>query len=286
MNISRLSLALCAFVFLAQARHVHAGPREDFDRLVQEAQAAPADDKLRERIIAAALALKPVPAVPAEARRHFVRAQAAVEMAKAEQEFAEAASEFEKGLRIAPWHADAYYNLGLVQEKAGQFLAASRNLKLYLQAAPNAAERQSVQDRIIALEYKHERRTQADADQTRLRGLSGTWTRDANTRYRVAVNDRNIEITPQEMYFQGVWRPFSGQRWQGKIDGNRFKGQYQRDWTTYRNGTMMTRSMSGTVAADGRSIRIEFVDVVPNGADGNVAHGWLDLPNQALQLTR
>lgn len=38
MNISRFSLAICAFLFLNQAWDAHAGPREDFDRLVQEAQ--------------------------------------------------------------------------------------------------------------------------------------------------------------------------------------------------------------------------------------------------------
>lgn len=27
-----------------------------------------------------------------------------------------------------------------------------------------------------------------------------------------------------------------------------------------------------------RSIRLDYTDVVPDGADGNVAHRWLDLP--------
>lgn len=161
MNISRLSLALCAFVFLAQARHVHAGPREDFDRLVQEAQAAPADDKLRERIIAAALALKPAPAVPIEARRHMSRAQGAIELAKQPEDMRLAVEELEKALRLAPWWAEAYYNLGVVQDKAGRYGDAVRSLRLYLRTAPGAKDAQDVEMQIAKLEFKAEQSSPA-----------------------------------------------------------------------------------------------------------------------------
>lgn len=161
MNISRLSLALCAFVFLAQARHVHAGPREDFDRLVQEAQATPADDKLRERIIAAALALKPAPAVPIEARRHMSRAQGAIELAKQPEDMRLAVEELEKALRLAPWWAEAYYNLGVVQDKAGRYGDAVRSLRLYLRTAPGAKDAQDVEMQIAKLEFKAEQSSPA-----------------------------------------------------------------------------------------------------------------------------
>lgn len=118
MNISRVPLIICAFLFLNQAWDAHAGPREDFDRLVQEVQAAPTDDTLRERIIAAALALKPAPAVPTEARRHLARAQGAIELAKQPEDMHLAIEEMEKALRLAPWWAEGYYNLGVVQDKA------------------------------------------------------------------------------------------------------------------------------------------------------------------------
>lgn len=75
-------------------------------------------------------------AVSEEARRHMARGQAAVEMAKSPVELEDAIKEFQKAIELAPTWPSPYYNLGLVQEKAGTFREAIASYKRYLQLAP------------------------------------------------------------------------------------------------------------------------------------------------------
>ena len=96
-------------------------------------------------------------AVSEEARRHMDRGQAAVEMAKAPEDYAPAIKEFEQAIRLAPDWPAPYYNLGLAQEKAGKFSDAITSLKQYLRLAPNASDAETVKTLINKLEYKRDR---------------------------------------------------------------------------------------------------------------------------------
>jgi hypothetical protein len=115
------------------------------------------DQRLRETIIKLVQKLSPPPAVPEEARRFSVRGQVWVKEAKSPSDFDEAAKEFGKALRVAPWWADGYINQGVALEKARKFSDAARALKLYLLAAPNAPDAQNVRDQIYALELREEK---------------------------------------------------------------------------------------------------------------------------------
>ncbi len=114
------------------------------------------DQRLREKIIALALAMDPPPAVPEEAVRHANRGQAFIRRAKDKQEFGLAASEFEQAVTSAPWWAVGYFNLGLVQEKVDDFEGAIRSLKLYLRAAPKAKDAGAVKKKLDDLEVAKE----------------------------------------------------------------------------------------------------------------------------------
>lgn len=92
--------------------------------------------------------------VSEEAKRHFDRGMAAVEMAKSPADYAPAIKEFEQAGRLAPSWPDVYYNLGMVQEKAGKYSDAVTNLKQYLRLAPNASDAETVKILINKLEYK------------------------------------------------------------------------------------------------------------------------------------
>ncbi|MBA4389869.1 MAG: hypothetical protein C0399_02905 [Syntrophus sp. (in: bacteria)] len=94
--------------------------------------------------------------VPKEAQRHFDRGLAAVEVAKTPEDYAQAIEEFRKAQALAPDWPDVYYNLGLVQEKAGKYGDAVVNLKKYLQLAPNLNEAAEVKSLINKLEFKAE----------------------------------------------------------------------------------------------------------------------------------
>jgi len=92
-----------------------------------------------------------------EARRHFDRGQAAVEMAKTPADYEDAVKEFENAATLAPDWPDVYYNLGLIQEKVGKRADAIRNLTKYLELSPNANDSREVKKFIAKIEYKMEK---------------------------------------------------------------------------------------------------------------------------------
>lgn len=131
-------------------------PRSSFEAAVSELRAKPDDQALRERVIQAALALATAPKAPAEAKRRMARGKAAVAAAKDASGYAAAAAEFKAAVDAAPWLADAFYNLGVVQDKAGEHAAAIRSLRLYLLAAPKAEDAEEVEALIYEVEYRQE----------------------------------------------------------------------------------------------------------------------------------
>jgi hypothetical protein len=91
-----------------------------------------------------------------EAKRHFNRGVAAVEMAKSPADYDVAIKEFRQAIDLAPDWADAYYNLGKVQEQAEKFGDAIASFRQYLRLAPNASDSESVKSLIDKLEFKAE----------------------------------------------------------------------------------------------------------------------------------
>jgi tetratricopeptide (TPR) repeat protein len=127
----------------------------DLDTLkkyVDDLKKNPADKALREKIIKLALTIKPAPTVPEEAERGVIRGTTFFSKAVDNAGYKKAIAEFELASNTAPWLAVAYYNLGVVQEKAGLFSDAIQNLKFYLLAAPDAKNSRDVKNTIYALE--------------------------------------------------------------------------------------------------------------------------------------
>jgi tetratricopeptide (TPR) repeat protein len=175
--------ALLVIVVLTTTARAIATPPQDEESLARQAEQAgrlrealthyvtalqtategsDADQRLREKIIAVVLTLRPPPAKPEEVENFMGRGRAAVEIAKTPDDFRRAAAEFQKALMVAPWLPNGYFNLGVVQDRAGQYSDAIRSFKLYLLAAPAAADASEVRERIAGLEYKIERQ-QLDA---------------------------------------------------------------------------------------------------------------------------
>jgi tetratricopeptide (TPR) repeat protein len=101
--------------------------------------------------------------VPAEARRHLVRGQTAVEMATTDAAFEQALSEFGKAIELAPNWPDPYYQLGLLQDKLGQYDEALTSLKRYLTLAPDSGNTAQVQDLYYKIEYRRDSANQTKA---------------------------------------------------------------------------------------------------------------------------
>jgi tetratricopeptide (TPR) repeat protein len=129
---------------------------QQFQQALKEFSGNP-NDAARERIIKLAQGMKPAPDVPDDAARSVARGRAALKDAKSTAAFKEVIAEFQKASLLAPWSADIYYNLGLVQDKAGNYAEALQNLKLYLLAAPDADDAKAVRNLIFEVEYRKDK---------------------------------------------------------------------------------------------------------------------------------
>ena len=111
----------------------------------------------------------------------MVRSQTAVEMAKSSGEYEQVIKEFQEAVRLAPSWPAPYYNLGLVQEKAGKFREAVASLNRYLQLAPNAPDADRVRTLVYKLEFKAENEISDSEALDIFASLSddGKWTRPA-----------------------------------------------------------------------------------------------------------
>jgi tetratricopeptide (TPR) repeat protein len=154
-------LSICVTQYPAYAQTP--GPQETLSSYVSDLRKNPNDYTLREKIIKLAAEIKPAPELPKEAVRFMARGAAAVRDAKEAADFREAVTEFEKATLAAPWFANAYYNLGVSQDKAGMYAEAVRSLKLYLLAAPGAADAGKVEGLTYEIEYRQEKAAKASS---------------------------------------------------------------------------------------------------------------------------
>ena len=146
-----------------------------------------ADQSARQKIIQAVRALPEPPPTPDDAVRFMARGEALVKMGGAGS-YASAASEMEKAVLAAPWLADGYYDLGIVEESAEMYKESILNLRLYLLAAPQAANARAVQTKIYELEVMQE-------DQEKTKALAGAWKTPGGWIFNVTVDGNKIRIT-------------------------------------------------------------------------------------------
>lgn len=141
--------------------------------LITQLQINPADPVLRQKVIGLAVSLRPVPEIPEEARRHFVKAAVAFKDAQTPSAYERAVSEYTEALKIAPWWPEAYYNLSKALEASKQYDAAIAQLRFYLLAAPDAKDARAVQDHIYALEERKEENAPAEELARFLKSIEG-----------------------------------------------------------------------------------------------------------------
>jgi tetratricopeptide (TPR) repeat protein len=152
-----LIATICFFLLLpwmfGQTHASTDNPSDQLQQLAAQLQKSPDDQALREKIIALALTLNPKPTTPDAATMAEGGAEYAFKDAKTTSDYSAAAKQYEKALLLAPWLADDYFNCGVAHEKAGENKDAIRNFKLYLLAAPNADNVQTIKKRIGGLQY-------------------------------------------------------------------------------------------------------------------------------------
>lgn len=128
-------------------------PRQLWNSLLEQFKGHSDNDELRKSIIKTALKLKPAPAIPQEAEDAAGRAAYIFKIAKSDDDFLNTAKEYLNAVELAPWVANYYYNLCTVLEKTPYTPQALHACKLYLDAAPNAADAADMRQHIAGLKF-------------------------------------------------------------------------------------------------------------------------------------
>ncbi|MFA6029849.1 MAG: tetratricopeptide repeat protein [Elusimicrobiota bacterium] len=114
------------------------------------------DYDLKAALIAYVRTLPAAPALSEEARRHFDRALIFLKKAQEFRDYELVVAELNASILLAPWWADSYFNLGLALGKTGDYAGAIASLKLYLAAALDSPDAETVRKKILEFEVEQE----------------------------------------------------------------------------------------------------------------------------------
>jgi tetratricopeptide (TPR) repeat protein len=243
-----------------------------------------AERRTLNRCAAIAGKLDTIPAIPEEARRHFARGEAALELAQSPSDFQDAATEFEAALRQAPWWAEAHCDLGQVFEKAAKYQNAMLAYQGCLAASPNAPNVQDTQKKIYKMEFAADReqkqainaQVQQRDSALRLQSLAGVWiNKDSGNPYSAIIQDglfiaRRTPPSDRTNKFQGDYVI------KGAVNGDKIEGTFTEPpiYNTYNGCTTPVSEMglSGTISPDGKTMTIKYQSATyePHGIRGNL----------------
>lgn len=195
--------------------------------------------------------------IPEEARRHMIRGRAAVEMAKAPEQYRMAIVEFEQAVRLAPHWADAFFNLALAQARLGDLGSAIGNYRRYVELAPNAPDAQKVRDDIVKLEYQLEVKS-------KVASLAGRW-------YVVGSWTAYVDVSMNGDSFEAIE---NGRiRYAGSVAGNIVQGRRTvpgyRDNPSVGSNCMFPDNVgpfTGKISADANTIEVDSEERVYEAA--------------------
>ncbi len=221
----RLNLLFIALVVLISSQPAFAADdgitNAAFQQALAEYQRAEAPTReAAEKVVKLAVGLDHLPAIPEDARKHFVRGGVRFKDAKTAEDFSQAVTEFNDASRIAPWWPEARYNLGLAWEAGGNYSNAIANLKLYQLFTHPETESRSVQDKIYALEVKAEDVERAAAAQAAMRAEEQRRQEEAERQRHYAETEqrrREAEATAQAQDLNrkitGIYRETKESHW-------------------------------------------------------------------------
>jgi hypothetical protein len=236
-NMKKMCLMLLAFglmaglMFAVQAQT----PAETLKQCVADLQTNPNDTALREKIIKLAQTIKPAPAIPEEAREHYVMAETFVKKAQDKTGFDRAIEQYQAALLAAPWWPEAYKKLAIVQKAAARYDEAIASLNLYLLTQPPDAR--NAQDEIYVL--KAEKQTAAD-DQARKQGGAAS----AQTGAATPGSSPQAVAAQEQNSFEDWLKKLNGARYTRTVfsDGYKFVIVLDVSGTTLISGTIFPQN--------------------------------------------
>ncbi len=233
---------------------------------------SPEEQRFRLRAITAALKMSSAPDVPMEAKRFVARGQAAIEMGQNKTDFEDAAAEFEKAIKIAPWWGDAYRGLGAASEKGASYRQAMAAYELYMKAAPNAADVNEIQSKIFKLEYAADRDEKQSFERVlaqktaiaRIQGLQGLWREKARPTHvwQATLQNGMLIATKPGGYVEDIYRFNGPSTMKASIKGSALEGTMSGpQLEVVDTGCTVTASeqpLSGSISDDGKTITIKY----------------------------
>ena len=165
-----LLLLSASVLGVAQTRPSPARPsadalaRKQFATALAEYRVQPASAELRDKVIRLARGLKTAPEIPQEARKDFDQAMARMQKAVYPGDMKAAAKLFEQAAQAAPWFSDAYYNLGAIADKSGDYEKEKEWLRLYISTLRDAASITAGQALLAEVDLRKAQAAQAELD--------------------------------------------------------------------------------------------------------------------------
>ncbi len=159
----------------ASSAGVAASTSLDLPQALQQWFQDPDNKELGKTVAKLAKAEKAKQGKPEDYDRHLEHGLMAFKDAQKPEDFAAVVTEFQAATDAAPWIADGWYNLGKAKEKAGDYLGAQDDLKLYLLLAPKAKDAAAVRKSIYDLEYEAGKAAKKQVGQAVLEKLKGIW---------------------------------------------------------------------------------------------------------------
>ncbi len=136
-------------------------PSERFAAYLAFLQRYPQDDLTRENIIQLVQTFPDRPAIPEEARQLVILAIPKIREAKSPAQLEEPVVLLIKATNLAPWWADAYYNLACALELRGSYNSAIKQLNFYLKLNPPQADAVEARTRIEVIRALKQAATQS-----------------------------------------------------------------------------------------------------------------------------
>jgi tetratricopeptide (TPR) repeat protein len=254
------------------------------------------EQRLRSRAISAGLKMSPPPDVPMEAKRFVARGNAGIEMGQSKADFVDAAAEFEKGIQIAPWWADAYKGLGLANEKAANYRQSMAAYNLYVKAAPNAPDIAEVQNKIFKLEYAADRDQKQAFEKViamkeanaRLQGLQGLWRERDKPGHVWQANVQNgMFVASRPGAIEDNARHNGEYAIRASIKGSALDGTLSAPPMVILDSTCPVNAseqpLSGTISDDGRTITVKYQQTVYSS---QATRGTLFVASECLRVEK
>jgi ankyrin repeat protein len=197
--------------------------------------------ELRIKILKLAAGMPNPPAVPDAAHEHIVRAEVYLKRGRGD---AEVEQELRQALKLAPWWAEGYFNIGLVQGTGNRYSEAIDTLNLFIAGVPAHPDVRKAREKIIEFQISQE-------EVNKINALAGTWRGNDGATYYVKVSGAKLTLTSGGLTIDANLK--TGGAIEGMLQSNAYPGN---DNCTIPG---QNHPVTGNLDTDGRGMNIEFL---------------------------